>query len=147
MRVIFIKDLKKQGKKGEIKEVKDGYAKNFLIKNGYAVLETPTSVTILSKDKAEEAELIRKEKENANKLKKVLENITLTFEVKTGNEDKVFGSISSKQISDELLKNNIVIDKKKIKIKESLQTLGTHVVEIELYNKIIAQVKVQLISR
>lgn len=147
MRVIFIKDLKKQGKKGEIKEVKDGYAKNFLIKNGYAVLETPTSITILSKDKAAEAALISKEKDNANKLKKDLEKITLTFEVKTGKEDKVFGSISSKQISDELAKNDVIVDKKKIKINETLQTLGIHVVEIELYKKIIAQVKVQLISR
>jgi len=147
MRVIFIKDLKKQGKKGEIKEVKDGFANNFLIKNGYAVQETPTSVNILAKDKKIEATMIEQETASALKLKEQLEKEIFVFIVKTGKEDKVFGSISSKLIHEELIEKGYKIDKKKIVLKEAIDTLGIHNVIIELYKNIKATIKIQLVSR
>ena len=114
MKVIFIKDLKGQGKKGDIKNVKDGYGMNFLIKNGYAVIANEGNVkhqeTLNLKKQLEENEKINE----ANKLKNLIEKQTLKFYVKTGTADKVFGTISSKQIAAELKNKNINIDKKLI---------------------------------
>ena len=96
MKVIFIKDLKGQGKKGDIKNVKDGYGMNFLIKNGYAVIANEGNVkhqeTLNLKKQLEENEKINE----AKKLKNLIEKQTLKFYVKTGTADKVFGTISSK---------------------------------------------------
>ena len=111
MKVIFIKDVKGQGRQGEIKEVKDGYAKNFLIKQGYAVALTSRSKEILdieNKNKAltEEAEI-----KKCETIKAELKDKVLVFKVKTGTLDQVFGTISSKQISSELEKIGYKIDK------------------------------------
>jgi len=147
MKVIFIKDLKKQGKINEIKEVSDGYATNFLIKNGYAVKYTKTSNERLENDLEKNRQEEEKNKENANKLKKELEKEHLKFIVKAGTNGKVFGNISSKQISEELKKKNYDIDKKKIQIDGSLNTIGHHYVEIELYKNIKAKLQVELAEK
>lgn len=143
MKVIFIKDLKNQGKKGEIKEVKDGYAKNFLIKNGYAVQETKESLKILDRDNKKAQEEDELHKKEATKLKKELENKTYKFKVRTGEHDKVFGSVSVKQIK-EKLDENFKIDKKQIIIKNPIQSLGFHEVEINLYKDIKAIIKIEV---
>lgn len=146
MKVIFIKDLKKQGKINEIKEVSDGYATNFLIKNGYAVKYTKTSSDILNTE-IENAKIEDKKNiENANKLKEKLEKEKIVFKVKSNN-GKVFGSISSKQIEEQLKEKGYNIDKKKIKIANSLSTLGVHEVKLELYKKVEAILNIQLIEK
>lgn len=146
MKVIFIKDLKKQGKINEIKEVSDGYATNYLIKNGYAVKYTKGSLDRLNSDlennRLEEEKLIS----IAENTKKEIEKLKLQFKVKTGKNDKVFGNISTKQISDELAKKGYNIDKKKILIDVPLNVLGTHFVEIELHKKVKAKLTIELIS-
>ena len=144
MKVIFLKDLKKQGRKGEIKEVKDGYAENFLIKNGYAEKLTENSYSRFQKEQAELKELDNENKKKAEELKKKLEKIQLTFKVKTGSLDKVFGSVSAKQIKKKKKKHDIIVDKKQIEIKDGLSTLGYHLVKIELYKDITGVVKVKL---
>jgi len=143
MKVIFIKDLKNQGKKGEIKEVKDGYAKNFLIKNGYAVQETTESLKILNRENKKAKEEDEKNKKEAINLKKQLENKKYIFKVRTGEYDKVFGSVSVKQIK-EKLDENFKIDKKQIIIKNPIQSLGFHEVEINLYKDIKAIIKIEV---
>ena len=143
MKVIFIKDLKNQGKKGEIKEVKDRYALNFLIKNGYAVKETKESKKILDRDNEKEKQLDNQKRQEAEQIKKELEKNTYKFVVKTGEHDKVFGSVSPKQIKDKIdPKYNI--DKKQIKIKSPISSLGFHEIEIELYKDIKANVKIEV---
>ena len=144
MKVIFIKDLKKQGKVNEIKEVSDGYATNFLIKNGYAVKYTKTSNEILNtslKNKAIQEENDIKE---ATKLKQQLEKIELVFNVKSGKDGRTFGTISTKQISEKLNELNYKIDKKQIVIDGSLNTIGTHYVKLNLHKKIECSLKIVL---
>ncbi len=144
MKVILLQDVKKQGKKDQIIDVSDGYAKNFLIKNGLAVAATSTSKKILEKEldrrKAEEEAYIAECQKIAEKLK----NIELKIKVKTGEQDKVFGTVSSKQICEELKKHNINIDKKKIIIDYPLDSLGTHNVKVELHKKVKGEIKVIL---
>ena len=144
MKVIFIKDLKKQGKVNEIKEVSDGYATNFLIKNGYAVQYTKTSNEILNtslKNKAIQEENYFKE---ATKLKQQLEKIELVFNVKSGKDGRTFGTISTKQISEKLNELNYKIDKKQIVIDGSLNTIGTHYVKLNLHKKVECSLKIVL---
>ena len=144
MKVIFIKDLKKQGKVNEIKEVSDGYATNFLIKNGYAVKYTKTSNEILNtnlKNKQLEEEQNIKD---ATKIKNELEKIEITFNVKSGKDGRTFGTISTKQIAEKLNELNYKIDKKQILIDTPLNTLGTHLVNINLHKKVNCQLKVIL---
>ena len=146
MKVIFTRDLKKVAKRGDIKEVKDGYAENFLIKNGYALPLTEQNINKQKKENKEkelEEESLKKE---ATKLKQELEKTTLVFKVKTGEQDKVFGSISPKQIKEELTKKGFNIDKKQITLVTSLQSLGFHKVEINLYKDIKAELKIQLVK-
>jgi len=144
MKVIFIKDLKNQGKVNEIKEVSDGYATNYLIKNGYAVKYTKTSNERLNQDLENDRKKEENNRNNANTLKNKLEKEKIKFVVKTGSNGKVFGNISSKQIADELKKRNYDIDKKKIQIEGSLNSLGIYFVEVMLYKDIKAKLCVEL---
>ncbi len=144
MKVIFIKDLRGQGKRGEIKEVKDGYAENYLIKNGYAKKLTEHNYNEYLETKKEEKELDEENKKKALKTKELIEKKELVFKVKVGAQDKVFGSVSSKQIKEELEKNNIIIDKKQIMLDEGLSSLGYHNVQIELYKDVMGVIKVKL---
>lgn len=146
MKVIFIKDLKKVAKKGDIKEVKDGYAENFLIKNKYAVPLTDKNIGKLNEENRQKELEDNKLRKEAEELKAKLEKQTLLFKVKTGEQDRVFGSISQKQIKEELNKKGFKIDKTQLNLTQSLQTLGFHKVEIVLYKDIKAEVKVQLVK-
>ena len=144
MKVIFIKDVKGQGKKDEIKEVKDGYAMNYLIKNKYAVPYTETSNKRLNDEIKERKVQEEKDIEEANKIKEKLKKEKISFKVKTGKEDRVFGSISSKQIKDELDKLGYKIDKKKIILDTPISSLGHHFVKIELHKKVVAELEIVL---
>ncbi len=146
MEVIFIKDLKGQGKKGEIKQVKDGYAENFLIKKGYAIKATPISISNLKEEEKEKEKKEAKLKQEALKIKEQLEKITLVFKVKTGDNDKVFGSISIKQIKESLKEHGFEFDKSMIKLSSSPSSLGFHNIEIELYKNVLAKVKIHLVK-
>lgn len=143
MEVIFIKDLKNQGKKGEIKEVKDGYAKNFLIKNGYAVMKNETSLKELKRNLNNEKKLDEENRIKANKLKESLEKETYKFKVKTGTSDKVFGSVSIKQIK-EKLDEKYDISKNQIMLDSPLTSLGYHKVCVNLYKDINAIINIEL---
>mgnify|MGYP002515868790 FL=1 len=146
MEVIFIKDLKNQGKKGQIKEVKDGYAQNYLIKNGYAVVKTKENLAKLQAEQAKKVASDQENKEQALKLKEQIDKIIIEFKVKTGEADRVFGSISVKQIKDELAKMNFNIEKSQIELTNPIASLGFHNVQIKLYPGIEATIKVHLIK-
>lgn len=143
MRVILLKDVKKQGKKDDVMEVKDGYG-TYLINNKLAVLETKGSSKILKKQQEEaalEESLLLKECED---IKRKLEKMTLNFKVNTGKNGQVFGQISTKQIAEELKKKGFDIDKRKIKLDVPINTLGVTNVKVILHKNVEATLKIHL---
>ncbi|MDD6879053.1 MAG: 50S ribosomal protein L9 [bacterium] len=146
MKVLFLKDLKGQGKKGEKKEVKTGYANNFLIKNGYAVALNEQTLKKYNNEQERLKELDQKNRKEAEALKKKLEKIEIKFKVQSGKNDKLFGRISIKQIKEELDKLGYNIEKKQITIPVEISNLGAYNIQINLYKEIKATLKIKLES-
>ena len=144
MKVIFLKDVKGQGKKGDIKEVKDGYGNNFLIKNGYAVLANSGNMTKLKNEEARRGIEETLKVHDMEDIRKELEKKTFEFKDKTGKEGKMFGQISVKQLKEALGKEGYQIDKKQIHLDHPIQSLGIHFVEIELHRKVLAKMRVHV---
>lgn len=146
MKVILKEDVKKVGKRGEIVEVSDGYGRNFLIARGLAVPESKKSLEILGEQKAQEAadeaERVKQAEETAAKMEKMM----LNFTVKSGAEGRVFGSVSTKQITEALNKQGIKIDKRKILDTDPIQRLGVTNVRVELHKNVIGTIRVKLIG-
>jgi len=145
MRIILTADVKGQGKKGQIIDVKDGYGLNFLVNKGLGVIANTENLNRLKKENIKMQQEKEQQIKEAQLIKQKIENLKLTFKVKTGKQDQIFGSITPKQIAEELAKKNIHIDKKKIK-NSALNNLGYHRVEIELYKDIIAILNVELVK-
>ena len=143
MKVILLSDVKKVGKKGEVKNVADGYAMNFLIAKGLAVKASNKSEEILQKEKDQEAKENAIKKEEAIVIKNKLETLKLEFKVKS-KEGRVFNSISTKTISEELDRIGIHVDKRKILDSEPIKELGQTNVKIELYKGVIGIIQVVL---
>ncbi len=147
MKVIFLKDVKGKGKKGEVKNVADGYAHNFLIKNGYAVEATPGNKKTLDVQKKKEAELAQQELEEAKKLKETLEQLTVEVKAKSGEGGRLFGSVTTKQVAEELKKtHNIKIDKRKMDLPDGIRALCYTNVPVKLHNEVSATLKVHVVE-
>lgn len=144
MKVILLKDVKKQGKKDQILEVSDGYANNYLIKNGLAVAYSKRSKEILDDEITKRNDIEQAYIDKCNEIKKKLENKEIVFKVKAGKDDKVFGTISTKQISEELSKQGFDIDKKLISINTPIDSLGIHEVTLNLHKKVSFKIRISL---
>ncbi len=142
MKVILNQDIKGVGKKDQVINASDGYAKNYLFPKNLAV---PADKGNMSKwqDRKDSAEFKKEEeRKKAQKTKEEIENTTLVLSAKAGDNGKIFGAITSKEIAEELLKQkNIVIDKKKITI-ENIKNIGEYTAQIKLFEKIIAKLKI-----
>lgn len=147
MKVIFITDVKGQGKKGEIKNVSDGYAKNFLIPKGVAIEATASNLNDI-KGKNDSLKFKKDtEEENARNTCKKLESICIEINAKCGENGKLFGSITSKDLSDELkAKHGIDIDKRKFVLHDGIKSAGEFSVDVKLYPGISGTVKVKVIA-
>ena len=148
MQVILLKDVKNVGKKDQIVTVSDGYANNYLIKNKLAVPVSKKSVEILDNQQENARIAEENKKKEALRVAELLKNITLEFTLQVGKDAKPFGSISFKQVEEELLKTyNIQIDKRKIVSKDKLDSLGIHILKIELYKGVFGDIRVHISER
>jgi large subunit ribosomal protein L9 len=146
MKVILLKDVNAQGKAGDIIEVSDGYARNYLLKNKLAVEATPAKIQeIKQKHEAEERKKAQ-EKEHWTKIADQINAAEITLKVKSGESGKIFGSIQSANIADELKKLGLDIDKKKIVLPQPIKTTGTYFIEIKPYPEITAKLKINVIE-
>lgn len=147
MKVIFLQDVKGHGKAGEIREVADGYAANYLIPRGLAVAATEGNMKALEQRRRSEANRKAKEKQEAEVLAARLAQIELKLPAKAGKDGKLFGSITNKQIADELEKQfSISLDKRKIVLDEPIRTVGRTTVELKLHPDVTARLNVHVLE-
>lgn len=145
MKVIFLKDVKGKGKKGEVKNVADGYAHNFLLKQGLAIEANQASISTLNAQKKKEEKVAAEELEEAKKLKETIEKITVELSAKAGEGGRLFGSITSKQIAESLQKShNIKLDKRKIELEDAIRALGYTKVPVKLHHEVTATLNVHV---
>lgn len=144
MKVILLQDVKGQGKKGQIKEVSEGYAANFLFPKGLARMATEGNVKTLENQNAAEQKRKQKEKEDAIELGKKLEELMVEIKAKAGEGGRLFGAITSKQIAEALSKMGIKIDKRKIELEEPIRSLGVTQIPVKLHTEVKATLKVQV---
>lgn len=147
MKVILIKDVKSQGKKGDTINVSDGYANNFLLKNGLAIPANQANVNINNRQKENEAKRIAEETAKARADAEKLKNVTLNFQIEMGERGKAFGSITGKEISEELAKLGFSVDKKDIALDKAIKTEGLFEVELKLYKGVSCKLKVVVKSK
>ncbi|ALF09103.1 50S ribosomal protein L9 [Parageobacillus thermoglucosidasius] len=148
MKVIFLKDVKGKGKKGEIKNVADGYATNFLFKQGLAIEATPANIKALEAQKRKEQRQAEEELAKAKELKEKLEQITVQLTAKAGEGGRLFGSITSKQIAEALqAQHQIKIDKRKIELEDAIRSLGFTNVPVKLHPEVTATLKVHVAEK
>lgn len=145
MKVVFLKDVKGKGKKGEIKNVADGYAQNFLIKNGYAVEANNQALSQLEGQKKLEAKNAAAELQAAKDLKEKIEALEVVVKAKSGEGGRLFGSVSTKQVADALQKDHgIKLDKRKMDCNEGIRSLGYTNIPVKLHHEVKATLKVHV---
>lgn len=144
MKVIFLQDVKGKGKKGEVKNVAEGYARNYLLKNNLAIEANAGNMKTLEKKKESEQKKADEEKQQAEALKEKLEKMTIELKAKAGENGRLFGAITNKQIAEQLKKMKIKIDKRKIEMDEPIRSLGYTNVSVKLHPKVTGTVKVHV---
>ncbi|HHT06471.1 MAG TPA: 50S ribosomal protein L9 [Hydrogenispora sp.] len=145
MKVILLSDVKALGKKGDLKEVSAGYARNFLFPKKLAVEATPGNLRRLEEEKVRQKEQAAKDEATARQLAAQLDGLTLTFETKAGEGGKLFGSITGKDIVDRLQQETkIELDKKQLNLPEPIKAMGEHEVAVNLYRGVKATLKIQV---
>ncbi|WP_221567492.1 50S ribosomal protein L9 [Alkalihalobacillus sp. TS-13] len=144
MKVIFIKDVKGKGKQGEVKNVSEGYARNYLFPNNLAKEANKGNLKTLEKKKESVKKQAEEEHHEAVKLKDELEKLTIELSTKAGEGGRLFGSVTSKQIAAELKKKNYKVDKRKIELSDPIRSLGYTNVPIKLHPEVTATLKVHV---
>ena len=146
MKVILSQDVKKLGKKGEIVEVQEGYGRNFLLPRKLAVLATAQSMNVAKQQAGSKARKEAMATDEAKLMASQLEKVEVTIPVRIGEGGKLFGSVTGKDVSDDLKKQNIDIDKKKISIKDNITGTGVYEAVIKVHPAITSTVKVNIVA-
>ncbi len=143
MKVILLEDVKNVGKKGALINAKDGYANNFLFPKKLAIEATPTNLKNLENAKKKQEEKEMEIFQEAKKLEEELMKVTIVIKTKAGENGKLFGSITTKEIAEQLEeKNGISIDKRKFELDETIKSVGEYAVRIKLHPKVVAKIQV-----
>ncbi len=147
MKIILKKEHEILGDEGQIVNVKDGYARNYLIPKGYAAIANDSNLKSFGEIKKQRAKKIQKLIDEANKIASDLSTHSITIEVKTGEDDRIFGSVTSQMIYDKLKEKGFEdIDRKKIILKEPIKSLGEHELDVKLQHSVIAKLKINVIK-
>jgi len=147
MKIILKKDYEQLGDQGQILEVKKGYARNYLIPNGIATIANESNLKSFQEIGKQRAKKVQKQVGEAQKIANNLSAHTVTIEVKTGEDDRIFGSVTSQMIYDKLKENGFdEIDRKKIILKEPIKSLGEHELDIKLQSSVIAKLKINVVK-
>lgn len=145
MKVILRQDFETLGKIGEVVNVKDGYARNYLIPRSIAYRATASSLRALEEEKKQHGRQENKQLKDAEKLSVELEKLSVTIPMKVGEDDKLFGSVTSQMIADALKEKGFTIDKRTIELEEPIKTLGIFEVPVKLHTKVSARAKVWVV--
>ncbi|MFA9556263.1 50S ribosomal protein L9 [Evansella sp. AB-rgal1] len=146
MKVIFMKDVKGKGKKGEVKNVSEGYARNYLFPNNLAVEANTGNMKSLEKKQESEQRKADEVVEEAELLKKKLEDMTIEIKAKSGENGRLFGAVTNKQIAEQLKKSKVKIDKRKIEMDEPIRVLGYTNINAKLHPKVTATIRVHVVE-
>ncbi|MHB2147543.1 50S ribosomal protein L9 [Calditrichota bacterium LG25] len=146
MEIILRQDYQNLGKTGDVVKVKDGYARNYLIPKGIAYIATKENKKRLENELKVKSLRVEKEKLAADELAKKLANVSCTIPVQVGEEDKLFGSVTSQNIADALAAQGINVDRRKIQLEEPIKSLGIYSVPIKLHPEVEATVKVWVVK-
>jgi large subunit ribosomal protein L9 len=144
MKVLLKQDVAKIGKKGELLEVKEGYARNFLIPNGLAVEASGGALKQLEEEKKAQDRRKLKEKEEAQALAEKIGNVSLVLRHKAGDEGRLFGSITSSEIAEGLKQKGFEVDKKKIVLDDPIRLVGDYTVKLKMHPEVSATINVQV---
>ncbi|WP_353893264.1 50S ribosomal protein L9 [Proteinivorax hydrogeniformans] len=147
MKVILLKDDKKLGKKGEVKEVSEGYARNFLIPRGLVKEANQSNLKDLKEKQKIKEKKAEKEFNKAQQTAKKIENLKVEIAVKAGEGGRLFGSVTTKDIGNELSKKGIKIDKRKVELKDPIKSLGSYQVEIKLHPKVSSTLHLKIVEK
>lgn len=143
MKVILTQDVKAQGKKGQIINVSDGYARNFLFPKGLAVVADAKAMADIKNKEAAQQHKIEVERAEAKELAKKLEPVVIKLKLQAGPDGRLFGSVTSKDIADELEKSTgIKLDKKKIMLDDPIKSYGTYTIDVKLYSEVTGKINV-----
>ncbi len=145
MKVILLQDVKPHGKKGELIETSDGYAKNFLIPKKMAIEATATRINEYKQNEAKKERIRKEELKKAQELFRALKDVSLTVPTKAGAGDKLFGSVTQQNISDAFKTAGYDVPKKNITIKEPIKRLGSYTVNVWVYANMTVDVKIQVV--
>jgi large subunit ribosomal protein L9 len=145
MKVILRQDFEKLGRMGDIREVKDGYARNYLIPRKIAYEATPSAMRMLEREKLMAEKRLEKERRSAEVLAAQLEKISVTIKMRVGEDDRLFGSVTSQMISDALKEKGIEVDKRQIGLEDTIKSLGIYDVDVKLQGGVTSKVKVWVV--
>ena len=145
MKVILRKNSDKLGNMSEVVSVKDGYARNYLIPRGIAYEATEGSLSQLEEERKQQSRFVDKDRKQAETLAAQLEKISKTIKMKVGEEDKLFGSVTSQMIADALVEKEITLDKRHIELEEPLKALGIYDVPVKLAGGVMGKIKVWIV--
>lgn len=145
MKIILRHDHEKLGKLGDVVDVKDGYARNYLLPRNIGYIATKGNVQALEEEKKQHSNKEKKELHQAEKLAVELEKLSITLKVKVGEDEKLFGSVTSQMVADALLEKGFTVDKRSIELEEPIKALGIYTISIRLHTGITAKVKIWVV--
>jgi len=146
MQIVLKEDIEKLGHRGEVVKVADGYARNYLLPFGKALLATPGNLKVIEREKRRYVASLLKEKEENEALARRIQAVSLTLVRKVGENDVLYGSVTSADIGESLQKEGIVVDKRRIQLAEPIKSLGIYSVPVRLHPEVVADVKVWVVK-